>query len=463
MQFVYSSTRELDTRAQERFVLSAELLMENAAMALQQAIYQYPPARVLVVCGSGDNGGDGYALARRLQGSAYEVCCYAHKPPKSALCQVQFDRALRAGVLLLEDIEPCGIVMDCLYGSGFKGELRAADQALIARLNALEGVKIACDVPSGLDSQGRIGTLAFKADKTISMGALKAALFSDMAKDFVGEIVVGDLGVGRGLYEEPSDLLMLEEQDLILPVRSKHHVHKGYFGHVCVGVGVHSGAGLLCALAALRFGAGLVSVLGDLELARLKPLELMYARDVPPQANAFALGMGMGEVLPPYAQAMLEQGACVLDADMFYTPTLKEILEQYHQLVLTPHPKEFVGLLRAVGFEVELPQVLQSRLEYLHAFSQAYPHIVVLLKGANPYIAHHGQIYINPLGAPSLAKAGSGDVLAGMVASLLAQGYSPLDAALNASLAHALIGRAHAHSYALTPLTLMSHLSHIGV
>ncbi|WP_104727561.1 NAD(P)H-hydrate dehydratase [Helicobacter felis] len=458
MQFVYSSTRELDARAQEKFHMSAELLMENAAMALQQVIYKYPPQRVLVVCGSGDNGGDGYALARHLQGSAYEVCCYAHKPPKSALCQLQFERARRAGVRMLDQIEPCGIVLDCLYGSGFKGELSAQDQDLITRLNAMSGVKIACDMPSGLDSQGRTSALVFKADTTISMGALKSALFSDAAKDFVGEIVVGDLGIGRALYEEPSDLFLLEEKDLILPLRSKHNVHKGYFGHVGVWVGTQRGAGFLAGLSALKFGAGLVSVLGDHALTEQKPLELMYAPDIPSQANAFVMGMGMGTP-PPCLEQMLEQAPCVLDADMFYLPHLKEILEGSSQLVLTPHPKEFAALLQAIGFKVNLSQVLESRLGYLQAFSHAYPHVVVLLKGANTYIAHHEQIYINNLGAPSLAKGGSGDVLAGMVGALLAQGYSPLDAAISASLAHALAGRLEAQSYALTPTSLINHLS----
>ncbi|WP_104750371.1 NAD(P)H-hydrate dehydratase [Helicobacter cynogastricus] len=460
MQFVYSSTRELDTRTQEKFYLSTELLMENAAMALRQAIYRYPSQRVLVVCGGGDNGGDGYALARHLQGSAYEVGCYAHKPPKSLLCQLQFERAQRAGVCMLDQIESCGIVLDCLYGSGFKGELSACDQDLIARLNAIEGIKIACDVPSGIDSKGRVGNNAFKADITISMGALKAALFSDVAKDFVGEIIVGDLGVGRGLYEEPSNLFLLEEKDLILPLRSKHNVHKGYFGHVGVWVGTQRGAGFLAGLAALKFGAGLVSVLGERVLAEQKPLELMYTHDIPSQANAFIMGMGMGTP-PPCLEQMLEQAPCVLDADMFYLPHLKEILEGSSQLVLTPHPKEFTSLLNAVGFKVELPQVLESRLEYLHAFSDAYPHVVVLLKGTNTYIAHHGQIYINNLGAPSLAKGGSGDVLAGMVGALLAQGYSPLDAAISASLAHALAGHLNTQSYALTPISLMDNLSRL--
>ncbi|WP_104753486.1 NAD(P)H-hydrate dehydratase [Helicobacter salomonis] len=462
MQFIYSSTRELDTRAQEKFNLSAEILMENAAMALQQAIAKHAPTRVLVVCGSGDNGGDGYALARRLQGSVYKVSCYAHKPPKSPLCQLQYERALRAGVRMLESIEPYEMVLDCLYGSGFKGELKPEDQALITRLNTMSGVKIACDIPSGLNSQGYTSTLAFKADTTVSMGALKSALFSDVAKDFVGEIVVGDLGVGRALYEEPSDLFLLEEKDLILPLRSKHNVHKGYFGHVGVWVGAQRGAGFLAGLGALKFGAGLVSVLGDSTLAEHKPLELMYAHKIPIQANAFVIGMGMGTP-PPCLDAMLEQAPCVLDADMFYLPNFKEILESSSQLVLTPHPKEFTSLLNAVGLKVELSQALESRLEYLQAFSDAYPHVIVLLKGANTYIAHHGQIYINNLGTPSLAKGGSGDVLAGMVGALLAQGYSPLDSALNASLVHALIGRDHPHSYALTPLDLIASLSHKGI
>ncbi|CCF81635.1 YjeF protein, function unknown [Helicobacter bizzozeronii CCUG 35545] len=194
------------------------------------------------------------------------------------------------------------------------------DQELIAQMNALEGFKLACDVPSGIDSRGCVGSVAFKAHVSVSMGALGWALFSDVAKDFVGEVLVGDLGVGRGLYESESPLFLLEKSDLNLPLRVKQNTHKGYFGHVGVFVGEQSGAGLLSALSALAFGAGMVSVLGEGFLKHSKPLEIMYAPDVPPQANAFAIGMGLGQSVPSCLEQMLQQGPCVIDADMFLLP-----------------------------------------------------------------------------------------------------------------------------------------------
>lgn len=456
---MYLDTRELDRRASVLYGLGEELLMENAASALQCAICRAnAPKQVLVVCGSGDNGGDGYALARRLQGSAYGVQIHAPKAPKSPLCQIQYQRALATKVEMIPTLKPCGVLVDCLFGSGFRGSLSPEDRDLIAQMNDLDAFKIACDIPSGIDASGHVESVAFQAHVSVSMGGLKAALFSDVAKDHVGEVVLGDLGVGRSLYEIDSPLFLLEKSDLCLPLRAKQNVHKGYFGHVCVFVGEQSGAGLLSAQGALAFGAGLVSVLGDASLKSYKPLELMHAVDVPLQANAFAIGMGMGASVPNCLEAMLEQGPCVLDADMFYVPVLRDLLELPYSLVLTPHPKEFLSLLQIVGFNVEMETLLKSKLEYVLAFSQAFPHVVLLLKGANVLIAYNGHVYINPLGSNALAKAGSGDVLSGMIAALLAQGYSLLDASIHASLAHALAGSMESCSYALTPLKLINHL-----
>ncbi|WP_104759341.1 NAD(P)H-hydrate dehydratase, partial [Helicobacter bizzozeronii] len=258
-----------------------------------------------------------------------------------------------------------------------------------------------------------------------------------------------------------SPLFLLEKRVLNLPLRVKQNTHKGYFGHACVFVGEQSGAGLLSALSALAFGAGLVSVLGEGFLKHSKPLEIMYAPDVPPQANAFAIGMGLGQNVPSCLEQMLQQGPCVIDADMFYCPLLKDLLELPYDLVLTPHPKEFLSLLHMVGFEVDMPELLQAKLDYALAFSQAYPHVVLLLKGANVLIAYNGHIYINTLGSSVLAKAGSGDVLSGMIAALLAQGYSLLDASIHASLAHALAGSQFC-SFALTPLELIKCLRELA-
>ncbi|BCZ17996.1 Bifunctional NAD(P)H-hydrate repair enzyme Nnr [Helicobacter sp. NHP19-003] len=461
MQNLYESTQELDNRACALYGLEPSLLMENAAASLRHEIVQRAGGlkKVLIVCGGGDNGGDGYALARHL--SDLEVQILSVKEPKSALCQIQYQRALACHIEVLPRFKLCQtpeIVIDCLFGSGLKGTLSLELQDLIHALNALPALKIACDVPSGLDSQGFIESIAFRADVCVSMGALKSGLFSDCAKDFVGEVVVANLGVGRGLYEAETPLFLLEKSDLVLPLRFKQNTHKGYFGHVGVVVGAHSGAGFLSAKSALAFGAGLVSVLGAPELQHTKPLEIMYAATIPQQITAFALGMGL-EGLPENLEKMLALAPCVLDAGVFYERGLVEVLDKPYQMVLTPHPKEFLSLLKMLGHEVDMLELLRFKLKWAHAFSQAYPHTVLLLKGANPIIAYSGQIYVNPLGSSALAKAGSGDILSGMVAALLAQGYSPLDAALNASLAHAMAGSLKPHTYALTPQQLIDNLA----
>ncbi|GMB90408.1 Bifunctional NAD(P)H-hydrate repair enzyme Nnr [Helicobacter ailurogastricus] len=463
MQNLYENTQELDNRACALYGLEPSLLMENAAASLHQELDKRAQGlkNVLVVCGGGDNGGDGYALARRLRGSKYSVQVLSAKEPKSALCQIQYQRALASRVEILPALELCQtpqVVIDCLLGSGLKGALSQELQDVIHSLNALNALKIACDVPSGLDAHGFIESVAFRANLCVSMGALTSGLFSDGAKDFVGEVVVANLGVGQDLYEEDSVLFLLEKSDLVLPWRVKQNTHKGYFGHVGVVVGAQSGAGLLSAKSALAFGAGMVSVLGAPTLRYIKPAEIMYSPTIPQQATAFALGMGL-DTLPKNLEQMLALAPCVLDAGVFYEKALVHILKQPYQVVLTPHPKEFLSLLQMLGHQLDMPELLRFKLKWAHAFSQAYPHIVLLLKGANPIIAYSGQIYINPLGSSALAKGGSGDVLSGMIAALLAQGYSLLDAALNASLAHALAGSADPHSYSLTPSKLINALA----
>ncbi|BEG57912.1 hypothetical protein NHP21005_16000 [Helicobacter sp. NHP21005] len=201
-----------------------------------------------------------------------------------------------------------------------------------------------------------------------------------------------------------------------------------------------------------------MSVLGESSLQHSKPHEIMYAPTIPPNASAFALGMGL-ESLPKNLEEMLELAPCVLDASVFYQRGLVQILDKPYQMVLTPHPKEFLSLLSMLGYETTMPELLRFKLKWALEFSQTYPHIVLLLKGANPLIVYSGQMYLNPLGSSALAKAGSGDILSGMIAALLAQGYSSLDASIHASLAHALAGSLKPTSYALTPQKLIENLA----
>ncbi len=461
---MYEKVNALDKRAIEELFLSEDVLMENAAMALERAVLQNASlgAKVIILCGSGDNGGDGYALARRLVGR-FKTLVFEMKRAKSPMCQLQQERAKKAGVAIKaweeknEDLE-CDVLIDCVIGSNFKGELEPFLN--FESLSQKACFKIACDIPSGIDSKGRVDKGAFKADLTISMGAIKSCLLSDRAKDYIGELKVGHLGVFNQTYEIPTDTFLLEKSDLKLPLRDKKNAHKGDYGHAHVLLGKHSGAGLLSALSALSFGSGVVSVQAlECEItSNNKPLELVFCENFPNLLSAFALGMGL-ENIPKDFNKWLELAPCVLDAGVFYHKEVLQALEK--ETVLTPHPKEFLSLLKLVGINISMLELLDNKLEIARDFSQKYPKVVLLLKGANTLIAHQGQVFINILGSVALAKAGSGDVLAGLILSLLSQNYTPLDAAINASLAHALAGLEFKNNYALTPLDLIEKIKRL--
>ncbi|UOR86080.1 NAD(P)H-hydrate dehydratase [Helicobacter pylori] len=464
MLSVYEKVNALDKRALEKFNLSEDILMENAAMALERAVLQNASlgAKVIILCGSGDNGGDGYALARRLAGR-FKTLVFEMKPAKSPMCQLQKERAKKVGVVIKaweeknEDLE-CDVLIDCVVGSNFKGELEPFLN--FESLSQKAHFKIACDIPSGIDSKGRVDKGAFKAHMTISMGTIKSCLLSDRAKDYIGELKVGHLGVFNQIYEIPTDTFLLEKSDLKLPLRDKKNAHKGDYGHAHILLGKHSGAGLLSALSALSFGSGVVSVQAlECEITSSnKPLELVFCENFPNLLSAFALGMGL-ESFPKDFNKWLELAPCVLDAGVFYHKEVLQALEK--EVVLTPHPKEFLSLLKLVGINISMLELLDNKLEIARDFSQKYPKVVLLLKGANTLIAHQGQVFINILGSVALAKAGSGDVLAGLILSLLSQNYTPLDAAINASLAHAIASLEFKNNYALTPLDLIEKIKRL--
>ncbi|MGL2843957.1 NAD(P)H-hydrate dehydratase [Helicobacter pylori] len=464
MLSVYEKGNALDKRALEEWLLSEDVLMENAAMALERAVLQNASlgAKVIILCGSGDNGGDGYALARRLMGR-FKTLVFEMKLAKSPMCQLQKERAKKVGVVIKtwednhKDLE-CDVLIDCVVGSAFKGELEPFLD--FESLSQKARFKIACDIPSGIDSKGRVDKRAFKADTTISMGTIKSCLLSDRAKDYVGELKVGHLGVFNQIYEIPTETFLLEKSDLKLPLRDKKNAHKGDYGHAHVLLGKHSGAGLLSALSALSFGSGVVSIQAlECEItSNNKPLELVFCENFPKKLSAFALGMGL-ENIPKDFKKWLGLAPCVLDAGVFYHKEVLQALEK--EVILTPHPKEFLSLLKSVGINISMLELLDNKLEIARDFSQKYPKVVLLLKGANTLIAHQGRVFINHLGSVALAKAGSGDVLAGLIVSLLAQKYTPLDAAINASLAHALAGLEFKNNYALTPLDLIEKIKRL--
>ena len=492
MQKIFFDSRILDKAARDAFGLTEDIMMENAAMALEKEVAA--EENVLIATGSGNNGGDGWALARRICASGKKLTVLEALEAKSEACLLQKERAVKCGVnvvnakdaenFLNENGKDFGCVVDCVFGSGFHGEFADGIKRLMKKLNALKCKKIACDIPSGLDSYGNAAEDFFMADTTVTMGALKLALFSSTAKDACGKIVVAGLGIDRELFESGTEeiAMLLEESDLSLPHRKKQNVNKGTFGHTAIVAGEKTGAALIAANAALRFGSGLVTLVAkdvakDAAKNAVKkniPCELMAGNEFPANTSAVGLGMGLGRKDEDSAAYLdfLEKNEdipCLLDADIFYSPRIKDFLKKRTacgknaSLVLTPHPKEFSVLLENCGLgKYSTGEVCANAFELAKKFCACFPGAVLLLKGAVVLIAltENGRVcvYANPHGSNALAKGGSGDVLSGLVASLLAQGWSAKESAVNASLAHALASRLAPCDYALTPLELIQHV-----
>ncbi len=495
-QKIFSDTRILDKAACDIYGLTEDIMMENAAAALEKAGREHffyedkkyiSRANVLILCGGGNNGADGYALARRIIGHELGVTVCKVCEPKSQKCVEQCERAQKCGILFTDayDLDEylermsfdLTVVYDCIFGSGFHGELDPLAAAVIESVNKTDAYKIACDIPTG----------GFKADETVTMGALKLPLFSDRAKDLCGKITVADMGISRDMFEfntKPAALL-LEADDARIPVRGqRQNVNKGSFGHTAVIAGTKPGAAVIAGHAALRFGSGLVTLVAGkncplIPYDKVADFELMRADSVPANTSALVIGPGLGRPDSATArdsfgniESFLTPGMpMVLDADIFYYPEIRSIIEKNKIIVLTPHPKEFAELLKNCSIKKEdgsdytTGEVVKNRFRLVREFCLTFPDAVLLLKGANVLIGQKkspeedARIYVNDMGSSALSKGGSGDVLSGMTGALLAQGYEPLDAAASASICHGLASRKFDRmDFSLTPFELISRL-----
>ena len=428
MQKLFDEVGSLDARCYENFSLTKDILMEHAANAMAEFIrHKFPyGSSVIVVCGSGNNGADGIACGRLLHGD-YDVGIYYAKEPKSEMAKLQALRAKAIGVDVLDELYDADVLVDALVGTGFSGELGGKLNILMDIMNDSHAYKIACDVPSAY---------AFYAEVTLTMGALKKDMFLDAYKDVLGEVRVVNLGVSREIYEGDSKWNLLDFSDMKLPSREKSDSHKGTFGHLVIASGSKVGASILSAESALRFGAGLVTLVGYEK--EIVPHSIMYAHELPTNTTALAIGMGLGD---DFSDKELDKfldntHPLIIDADIFHMSILIDILKR-DNLVLTPHPKEFISLLKQTNLaDISVEQLQQNRFKYVEIFTNAYPNTTLLLKGANVIIAHRDEFFVNPHGSSKLAKGGSGDVLSGLVGALLAQGYSTIEATITASLAH---------------------------
>ena len=463
MQNLYEEVGSLDQRCYDAYGLTEDLLMEHAADGMADYIRTHfaPGSKITLVCGPGNNGADGIALARLLHHD-YTLTLNLPYGAKSPMCRLQLERLERLGITPDGSPEPCDLLVDALFGSGFTRTFDDTASSLLRQMNRLTAFKLACDIPSGIHTDGTLEPDTFIADATLTMGALKRCLYSDAAKEVVGSIKVLDLGLPRARYERPSRWKLLDAYDLDLPLRQGQNTHKGSYGHLALVCGEKEGAAVLAGSAALRFGSGLVTLVSNEQVAI--PYELMQSHLLPTNTTAIAAGMGLGQEFSEdeLSRFLDNDLPMVIDADLFYHPMLPALLKR-DRIVLTPHPKEFVELLRRTGIaDIDIATLQSRRFAFVEAFTAAFPNTVLLLKGANVIIAGGGDFFINPHGTNMLAKGGSGDVLDGLIGALLAQGRTPLDAAIHGSLAHTAASAAFdGNNYAMTPLDLIDALARL--
>ncbi|QDM00437.1 NAD(P)H-hydrate dehydratase [Aliarcobacter butzleri] len=461
MQKIFDEVNSLDKRCYEEFFLNEDILMEHAASSMCSYIEDIfeENKSVLIVCGSGNNGADGLVLARLLD-KRFDVNLYLASEPKSSMAKLQYKRVKTLNIKEVDELFQADIIIDCLFGTGLNKTLDEKYLNLIDTLNSYSSFKIACDIPSGINNFGQINSSTFQADVTITMGALKTSLFTDLAKDYVGEIIVSNLGVQREIYETQTNKFLLDENDMKLPTRNKKDSNKGSFGNLNVILGSKKGAGIIASNAAFGFGVGLVSVVCN-ENVDL-PYHIMQTQNISQNCTAIAIGMGLGKYDENKIKEILNKDVPkIIDADLFYDELILEVLDK--EVVLTPHPKEFISLLKLSGIaDISVQELQNNRFLYVEKFSKKYPKTVLLLKGANVIIVQNEKLYVNSFGSAVLSKGGSGDVLSGLIGSLLAQGYKPLDAAISASLAHTLAAKNYKkNNYSLSPQDLIEEIKNL--
>ena len=467
--------RQLDRLAAEKYGVPVSVLMENAGRAVAEAAApRCVSGRAIVFAGTGNNGGDGFVAARLLaeRGLKVEVWLAGDAQRLQGEARANFDKAaaLRIPLLLAEPpkAQSGDVIVDALLGTGLTrpAEGRYADGIAAINQGRSAGARvIAVDVPSGLDADsGRPLGPCVVAQLTVTMGVPKPGLCQEPGAALVGELVVADIGFPpAALAEIPSKLELLDEASVrkLFAPRARDS-NKGSYGHllVCAGSPGKAGAASLCVGAALRSGAGLVTLASRPAVteqlwtahpeAMTVPLNWTGALgtpDVTPLAaallgkSAFAAGPGIPRG-PHTAEALAEllasfTGPSVLDADALNAfAEQPELLRRAGgPLVLTPHPGE---MSRLCGKPVA--DIQADRLGIAKSFA-AERGVTLVLKGARTVVAAaDGAAWIVPTGNPGLATGGTGDVLCGLIGGLLAQGLPPAEAARTGAYIHGLAG-----------------------
>ncbi|MGE5372116.1 MAG: NAD(P)H-hydrate dehydratase [Solirubrobacterales bacterium] len=501
--------RSIDRRAETEYGIAGLILMENAGLrvveAAERMLEKSGRRRVVVVAGKGNNGGDGLVAARHLMNAGSFVDIFVLGVPEQMTpdTRTNYEILDRMGANLLplmneDDLNPlmlavmnCDLIIDAMYGTSFKGSLNEYDSKITRVVNWAASPVLSVDLPSGVEPDtGRVTGEAIQASWTVALALPKFGLLLDPGQQYAGNVTVADISIPAALLNAKAIKNNLITEEMVrahFGPRSRN-THKGTYGHVLAiggSVGM-TGAVTLTAWAALAAGAGLVTaavpesvqplVEGALAEVMTVPLAqtggqaiatdaLPVIRDLLSRVSVCAIGPGMSRYPEAHAviRNVLEYSKIpvVIDADGLnaLSEDVSILKNRQIPIVLTPHPGEMARLL---GSTIE--KIQSDRVETARRAAIEWG-VTVLLKGSRTIVAEpNGETYLNLTGNPGMATAGSGDVLTGIIAGLIAQGMKANVAAGIGAYLHGRAGDAAKElkgEHALTASDLIRALSEV--
>lgn len=477
--------RAIDRKAIEGYGIPGLVLMENAGIRTVEIIEEYledpKNKHVIVLAGRGNNGGDGFVIARHMLNAGVEVSTFLLGQPEDltpdAGVNYRILERMQAPLFILQTEEDLNrltllllsadLVVDALYGVGFKGTLPEFESQLVQMVNWSRLPVVAVDIPSGVEADtGKVHGEAIQAAHTVTFGLPKVGLLMEPGKSYTGTLTVADISLPSQLLSDPALKMNLITDDMVRPLLKARspESHKGTYGHALViggSVGM-TGAVMMAGYAGLRMGAGLVTVAlpdslqsiveaGMVEIMTLPLAETSQGAIAREAVSAIqnllgtvsvcAIGPGMSryDEAISVVKAVLEHSGIpiVIDADGLnaVASDVSILKDRQIPIVLTPHPGE---MARLTGKSIE--DIQADRVETARAFAMQWG-VTLVLKGNRTIVAApSGEIYINLSGNPGMATAGSGDVLCGMITGLIAQGLRVHHAAMAAVYLHGLAG-----------------------
>ena len=459
--------KEADEHTIQQIGIPSVVLMERAALQIVDTMIRekIDLRKALIVCGSGNNGGDGFAAARLLKERGYDVSVFfaGKEGSLSEECRLQKSIAGRLGIRIFTEFpeEEYTVIIDAVFGAGLNREITGRFRKVICWMNKKSGQKVAADIPSGICSEnGKVLGTAFRAHLTIAIECVKLGCVLYPGREYAGRIAAVPIGIDTSVYSGREDVCFIYENGempYLLPPRSENS-HKGSYGKVLMITGSPgmAGAAFLSARAAYAAGAGLVRIYTAEEnrsvLQGLLPEAVIscwngYDKEEMDRllgwADVVCIGCGLGQtsvsekILLHTVQGVKKP--CVIDADgLNLLSEHMELLEQTEgKIILTPHMKE---MSRLTGKAVE--EIAEQRMQILDQFTERYPAVCVLKDSRTVAACLGYPKFVNLAGNSAMAKAGSGDVLAGVITGLLAQGMEPFRGAALGVWLHACGGDA---------------------